>query len=123
MTTTITPELKTELTSIVQEAMDQRERKKLEDKQVFNRVCKNMEALTESFTFTTPSTYQGSDGRTHVWDKPAISPYQIESAICVLLRCVYQVDAKAKLPSEKESEMHQFMADVFSLMENLRKAN
>jgi len=123
MTTIITPEVKTELTAIVREAMDQREQKKLEDKQAFNRVCKDMEALTESFTFTTPSTYRGRDGHTHVWDKPAIIPYQIESAICVLLRCAYQVEARSKLPSEKENEMRQFMANVFGLMEHLRKAN
>ncbi len=122
MEITVTPEIRSELALIVQQAMEQREQKQVVDKTVYNRICAEFEHQLHSFDYCKPRQYIDRKGVTCQYDAPIPCHYRIQEAICTLLRVTYQVDARAKLPSEREAEMREFMQNVLTLMEQLKSS-
>jgi len=117
---TITPEMKNELASIVQQAMEQQEERKTAAKTVYRRVCADFDKELRSFDYSKPGTYIDRKGVERQWDEPFPCWWRIRDALSTLLRIVYQVDSTAKLPPEKEADMRQFMRSVLELMKNLK---
>lgn len=94
----ITEATREEIKELICQTLEQREQKTAANKTVFRRVCADFEQQLKQFDN---------------W-------YQVQINIAGLLRIAYQVDATAKLPAEKETDIRQFMLSVLNLMAALR---
>ncbi len=117
--TAITPDMKNELAAIVQQAMEQHEKKKEADKTVFRRVCGSLDKELKSFDYTVPDVYTDRSGKQVPYNRGVSCRYRIETALSTLVRAVYQVEVVAKLPSDKENEIRGFMLDTLTRMKAL----
>ncbi len=117
--TAITPDIKNELLSLIQEGLEQHEKKKEADKTVFRRVCGSLDKELKSFDYTVPDTYTDRSGKQVPYNREVSCWYRIETALSTLVRAVYQVEAVAKLPSDKEDEIRGFMLDTLTRMKAL----
>ncbi len=117
--TAFTPDMKNELAAIVQQAMEQHEKKKEADKTVFRRVCGSLDKELKSFDYTVPDVYTDRSGKQVPYNRGVSCWYRIETALSTLVRAVYQVEAVAKLPSDKEDDIRGFMLDTLTRMKAL----
>ncbi len=117
--TAINPDIKNELAAIVCQAMDMHERKAEADKTVFRRVCGSLDKEMKSFDYTVPDEYTDRNGKKVPYNREVSCWYRIETAFSTLVRTIYRVDAVAKLPSENEADMRQFMLDTLERMKAL----
>lgn len=118
--TAIDAAVKNELAAIVQQAMEQHEQKKEADKTVYRRVCAGLNKELASFDYIKPDTYTDNKGKTVPYNRPVLCSYNIQTALSVLIRTAYQIDAVKKLPSEREADIRQFMLDTLERMKSLR---
>ncbi len=99
--------------------MEQHEKKKEADKTVFRRVCGSLDKELKSFDYTVPDVYTDRSGKQITYNREVSCWYKIETALSTLVRAAYQVEAAAKLPSEKEADIRQFMLDTLTRMKAL----
>ncbi len=121
MTTTMTPEIREELLSLLREELEQQEERKQSNKTVYRRVCAHFDKELNAFTYT--KTGQGIDhnGKPYQYVTTYTSGYKIREAVGSLLRVIFEVDAIAKLPAEKEEKIREFMGSVLALMRELKQ--
>ncbi len=119
--TAITPDIKNELLSLIQQGLEQHEKKKEADKTVFRRVCGSLDKELKSFDYTVPDVYTDRSGKQVPYNREVSCWYRIETALSTLVRAVYQVEAVAKLPADKEGEIRGFMLDTLMRMKVLGK--
>ncbi len=117
--TVINPDIKNELLNLIQEGLEKHERKVEADKTVFRRVCGSLDKELRSFDYTVPDEYTDSHGKKVPYNRNVSCWYKIETAFSTLVRTIYRVDAVAKLPSENEADMRQFMLDTLERMKAL----
>ena len=118
---TITPEVKNELLAMLRAELAQEEQRKQENKTAYRRVCKEFEEEMGSFDYTeSRSGYRNDGSRWEVNTSHDVS-WKIRDAIGTLLRAVYQVNAVAKLPADKEAEMREFVESVLGLMKDQKR--
>ncbi len=121
--TAITPEIKDELLNLIQEGLERHEQKKEADKTVFRRVCGSLVKELNSFNYIVPDEYTDRNGKKVTYNREVPCWYKIETALSTLVRTVYRVDAVAKLPSEGETDIKQFMLDTLERMKALGESN
>lgn len=119
---TITPEVREELLEMLRQELAQEEQRKKENRTAYQRACKDFQEAFAGFDYEEISTGFRPDGSK--WDVRCghKMQYKVRDAIGVLLRAVYQVDAVAKLPAEKEPQMKQFIHSVLNLMNEQKDA-
>ncbi len=121
--TAISPDIKEELLNLIQEGLEQHKKKKEADKTVFRRVCGSLVKELNSFNYTVPDEYTDRNGKKVIYNREIPCWYKIETALSTLVRIVYRVDAVAKLPSERETDIRQFMLDTLERMKTLGESN
>lgn len=119
---TITPEVKSELLTMLREEMERQEIQKRENRTTYQRVCKEFEQQISAFDYVRRQKIFSIDGNVyiHTSDRPMAS--QIRNALGALLKAVYQADTTAKLPAEKEAQMRAFISSVLGLMNEQKNA-
>ena len=118
----MTAEVREELLSLVRQEIEQQEQKKAADKVVYRRICEGFKEELDSFTYTKTHEMINRDGSSSQYEISCLSGWKIRDAISVLMRIVFEVNQTAKLPSEKEKEIREFVGGILQLMKNL-KAN
>ena len=101
---TLTPEVKNELLAMLRAELAQEEQRRQDNKTVYRRACKDLGDRLAEFDF---------NGCRMDW--------KIRDAIGTLLRAVYQVNAVAKLPAEREPEIREFVESVLHLMKDQKR--
>ncbi len=120
--TAIAPDIKNELLNLIQEGLEKHERKVEADKTVFRRVCGSLDKEMKAFDYTVPDEYTDRNGKKVPYNREMPCRYKIETAFSTLVRTIYRVDAVAKLPSENEADMRQFMLDTLERMKALKES-
>lgn len=116
----MTAEVREELLSLVRQEIEQQEQKKAADKVVYRRICEGFKEELDSFTYTKTHEMINRDGSSSQYEISCLSGWKIRDAISVLLRVIFQVNLTAKLPSEKEEEIREFVGSILQLMKTLK---
>lgn len=118
---TITPEIRSELLTMFRQEMEQEERRKKENRTVYQRVCREFEEEFTAFDYEKQQDIHSVDGNVYKHVDKHLMAYHVKTAIGVLLRAIYQADGVAKLTAEKEQDMQKFVGDVLSLMKQTKE--
>jgi len=119
---TLAPAVKNELIRLIDEGIERHERKKEACKTVYRRVCSSLEQELKAFNYTVPDEYTNDNGKKIPYNREVLCWYPIQTALSTLVRAIYQVDAVAKLPADKEAEIREFMQDTLAHMKALRES-
>jgi len=103
--------------------MEQEERRKKENRTVYQRVCGEFEEEFTAFDYEKQQEITGVDGNVYRHVNRHPMAYPIKNSIGVLLRAIYQADGVAKLPAEKERDMREFVGSVLFCMKRIKEAS
>ena len=117
---TLTPEVTNELLAMLRAELAQEEQRKQENKTVYRRACKGLETLFAEFNYTEMESWPGPNSP-KVREVEHNVSWKIRDAIGTLLRAVYQVNAVAKLPADREPEIREFVESVLHLMKDQKR--
>ena len=117
METTITQETRSELINLVRAEMEHQERERRDNRSMYHRVCMDFEADMARFDYMEQQRLVDANGKVHIYSNSRLMHWKVRDAIGTLLRAIYQTDAIAKLPVDKEPEIRDFIGSVLALMQ------
>lgn len=119
----LTPELEQTMRTIIREEIEQRERDRAANRNMYRRICEEYEEKLKRFDYIETWDRVSSDGQPYQDKKTRCMAYKLRAAIGTLLRAVYQVQATAALPLAQEAEIRGFITTVLTLMEETQPKN